>query len=130
MSTRTNSIFFGQPDDPREVELIRSLVEKTRQGKIPWVKQANALTATIPSGLQINFVLAPAIVASYASWQLLTVRDKSASELIRVNNAPFVTILAGAARSALVEAADELFKLVNSAAGDDLDRAISTIKKL
>jgi len=41
-----------------------------------------------------------------------------------------VTVLAGAAKSALLDAADELFKLVNGAAGDDLDRAINTIKKL
>jgi hypothetical protein len=39
-------------------------------------------------------------------------------------------VLAGAARGALLQAADELFKLVNGAAGDGLDRAIKTIKKL
>ena len=59
MSTRPINFFLGQSDDPRQVELTRSLVEKARQGKIPWVKQANALTATIPLGLQVNFVLAP-----------------------------------------------------------------------
>jgi hypothetical protein len=130
MSTRPN-YFFGTSDDPREVELILSLVEKTRQGKIPWVKQSNALTATIPSGFQINFVLTPVtLFAPHSNWQLLTVRDRTGSELVRVPNAPMVTILAGAARSALVEAADQLFKLVNGAVGDDLDRAINTIKKL
>ena len=30
----------------------------------------------------------------------------------------------------VVQAADELFKVVNGAAGDDLDRAIDAIKKL
>jgi len=131
MSTRPINFFLGQSDDPRQVELIRSLVEKTRQGKIPWVKQANALTATIPLGLPVNFVLAPlSFLTANPSWQLLTVRDASGSELVRVSNAPMVTVLAGAAKSALLDAADELFKLVNGAAGDDLDRAINTIKKL
>jgi len=130
MSTLHN-VFFGQSDDPREVELIHSLVEKTRQGKIPWVKQANALTATIPLGFQVNFVLAPlSFITANPSWQLLTVRDASGSELVRVSNPPMFTVLAGAGRSALLQAADELFKLVNGAAGDDLDRAINTIKKL
>jgi len=130
MSIRANAYFFGESDDPRKVELIQSLVEKTRQGKIPWVKQANALTATIPNGFQINFVLAPiSILAPYSSWQLLTVRDKNGNELVRVNNGATVSILAGG-RSALGEAADELFRLVNGAAGDDLDRAITTIKNL
>ncbi|SRR6266700_7552130 len=131
MSTRYNTAFFGQSEDPREVELIHSLVEKTRQGKIPWGKQANALTATIPSGFQINFVLTPmSVLNPNPSWQLLTVRDRGGSELVRVSNVPMVVFLTGGTRGALVEAADELFKLVNGATGDDLDRAISTIKKL
>jgi hypothetical protein len=133
MSTRPNIFKFLGSDDPREVELIQSLVEKTHQGKIPWVKQANALTATIPLGLQINFVLAPTLSfvnPHSTTWQLLTVRDASGSELVRVSNTPMVTVLAGAARSSLLQAIDELFILVNGAAGDDLDRAINTIKKL
>jgi len=134
MSTRPN-YFFGESDDPREVELIHSLVEKTRQGKIPWVKQASALTAAISSGFgfEINFVLAPTLSfvnPHSSSWQLLTVRDRSGSELVRVSNPPMITVLAGAAKSPLVHAADELFKLVYGAAGDELDRAINTIKKL
>lgn len=131
MSTRRN-LFFGDSDDPREVELIRSLLEKTRQGKIPWVKQSSALTATIPNGLQINFVLAPATVLTpYSSWQLLTVRDKSGNELVRVNNnANTLGAMAGAAMSPLTTAANELFKIVSGAASDDLDRAINTIKNL
>jgi hypothetical protein len=131
MSTRYNAAFFGQPEDAREVELIQSLVAKTRQGKIPWVKQANALTVTIPLGLQVNFVLSPtSVFTPNADWQLLTVRDASGSELVRVSNTAMIAVLAGAAKSALLQAADELFALVNRAAGDDLDRAINTIKRL
>jgi len=131
MSIHRTNLFFGQSDDPREIELIHSLVEKTRQGKIPWVKQANAITATIPSGFQINFVLSPlTTLTPYSGWQLLTVRDRGGSELVRVSNANMLYVLAGGTGSALVAAADELFKLVNSAAGDDLDRAINTIKSL
>lgn len=130
MSTR-NNLFYGRPEDPREVELIQSLLEKTRQGKIPWVKQQNAITAKIPSGFEINFVLTPiSIVSSYANWQLLTVRDRIGSELLRVSNTSMVSIVAGMAKSAVVEAADKLFTLLNHAVGDDLDRAIDTIKKL
>lgn len=130
MSTRLNNV-FAQPDDPRQVQLIESLVEKTRQGKIPWVKQANAFTAMIPGGFQINFVLGPmSIIASFADWQLLTVRDRSGSELVKVSNSSFAILLTGAVKSSLVQAADELFRLVNGAAGDDLDQAINTIKRL
>src|SRR5260370_38386845 len=125
MSTIDN-VFFGQSDDPREVELIHSLVEKTRQGKIPWVKQANALTATIPLGFQVNFVLAPlSFITANPSWQLLTVLDASRSELVRISNPPMFTVLDGATRSALLQAATELFKLVNATPGEHLDMPIT-----
>jgi hypothetical protein len=130
MSTRATFGLLGQFDDPREVELVRSLIEKTRQGKIPWTKQANALTATIPNGLQINFVLGPlTILAAYPNWQLLTVRDKAGNELLKVTNGSIASIL-NASTGVLLTVADELFKIVNGAASDDLDRAINTIKKL
>jgi len=62
---------------------------------------------------------------------LLTIRDRSGSELVKVsNNAGITAVLAGAAKSAVVEAAEELFQVVRGAAGDDLDRAIDAIKRL
>lgn len=124
---------LGEQDDPRKVELVRSLIEKTRQGRIPWARRANALTAAVPTGVEVNFVLSPiSILTPYSSWQLLTVRDKSGNELIRVESASgVVSILAGGrVRSPLTEAADELFGVVNAAAGDELDSAIEKIKKL
>jgi hypothetical protein len=133
MSTPLSNLISALSDDPRKVELIRSLVEKTRQGRIPWIKQANAITATIPNGFQINFVLGLAsILSPYKTWELLTVRDKSGSELVRVNNSTMISVLAGQAGSGgpQIAAANELFDLVNRATGDDLDRAINTIKNL
>ena len=67
MSTPLSSL--RPPDDNREIELIRSLVEKTRQAKIPWVKQATAITAVIPGGVQINFVLSSLMfLTPYKGW--------------------------------------------------------------
>jgi hypothetical protein len=122
---------IGLPDDSREVELINSLVEKTRQGKIPWIKQTGALTARIPSGFEINFVLSMiTIFTKHPNWELLTVRDRSGNELVRVNNVSGFAALSGGVKGPLVEAADELFKLVDDASGDDLERAINAIKNL
>jgi hypothetical protein len=131
MSTPLYKLMLGMSDDPRKVELVQSLIEKTRQGKIPWVKQASALTASIPSGVQVNFVLSPLTFLKPFSWQLLTIRDRGGNELVRVSNDPnMISVLAGKAVSPLVAVADELYSLVNTAAGDDLDRAINTIKNL
>lgn len=131
MSAHANS-FLGLPEDPREIELTRSLLDKTRQGKIPWVKQGNALTAAIPNGLQTNFVLSPVtFLTPSSSWDLFTVRDKNGNELVRVGNAGIITaVLARQASSPLVDAANELFIAVYGAVGDDLERAINAIKKL
>jgi hypothetical protein len=131
MSSPIINLMLGLTDEPRKVALIQSLVEKTRQGKIPWVKQASALTATLPGGYQINFVMSPmmTILTQSSTWQLLTVRDRIGSELVRVSNENTISVAMGAG-SALVAAASELFKLVNSGSDDDLDRAINTIKNL
>jgi len=130
MSTLRNAM-LGLIDDPRKTELVRSLIEKTRQGKIPWIKQANAITAALP-GFQINFVVGiPFPLGPFTmTWELLTIRDKSGSELVRVSNTAGTFVVTSVASSALLQAVNELFALLTAAAGDDLDRAINTIKSL
>jgi hypothetical protein len=131
MSTpRENAFLEGSSNDPREVLLVQGLLEKTREGKISWVKAADAITARIPNGFQINFVLSPtSIISSHSStWQLLTVRDRAGSELLRVNNSAINFITGVAKGAALMQLVNDLFRLVNS--GDDLERAIQTINKL
>jgi hypothetical protein len=123
---------LGLPDDPRELELIRGLIDKTKQGRIPWVKkQTMAFTAAIPNGLEMNFVLSRSLLAPSSTWELFTVRDVNGSELLRVTNPSSIGLLAsGATASAVSNATNELFRVVYGAVGDDLDRAINTIKKL
>lgn len=129
MSTRLGSL-LGLPDDPREIELVRSLLEKTNQGKIPWARRGNAITATIPNGLEMNFVLSLSLLGSFTNWELFTVRDRQGNQLLRITNSGLIPILGVAAASPLVTATNELFRAVHGAAGDELDRAISAIKKL
>lgn len=134
MSTLRLGSAFNLPDDPRQVELVQSLFVKSREGKIPWTKQGNAFTASLPDGLQANFVLAPTLsmVGPTENWQLFTVRDKRENELLRVHNPPrILALLSGQGkRDPLVEATDDLFRAVQGTAGDDLTRAIDVIKKL
>jgi hypothetical protein len=127
---------LGRAGDLRQLDLINNLLAKTREGKIPWQKQGMALTMTIPGGLQVNFILSPATLLGAPSWQLLTVRDGQGSELMKVtNHANILTFLqgttvAGVTADQVSLAADELFKMVYGTVGDELDRAIRTIKKL
>jgi hypothetical protein len=121
---------FGLSEDPRQVELVNGLLEKTRQGKISWSKQGTAITATLPNGIAANFVLAPNLYTWATSWQLFTVRDIQGNELIRVNSSGISVASAMGGGSPLIVATNELFKAVHGFAGDDLDRAIDSLKKL
>jgi hypothetical protein len=124
-----NTSFLGVPDDPREVELVHGLAAKTREGKIQWTREGSAITAKVPNGLQLNFVLTTNIFTSVSDWQLFTVRDKSSSELVRVAGPATFALLIGGTNS-LVLATDQLFKLVIGAVRDDLDNAIDSVKNL
>lgn len=130
MSSNPNSL-PEIPGDPREIELIRGLLEKTKQGKIPWSRQGNAITAKIANGLQVNVVMAPYLITDGPSWELATVRDRSGNELIKVV-APSANsgIQALFGKSGLVTAVDDLFRAALGTVGDELDRAINSLKSL
>jgi hypothetical protein len=127
VSTKIN--FLGNPDDPRELELLRGLEAKTREGKIRWSKAGSAITASVSNGLKLNFVLSTNVFTSVSDWQLFTVRDRRDSELVRVSGMPAFA-LAGAGTSALTVAADRLFRLAMASVRDDLDSAIDSVKNL
>lgn len=125
-------LMFG--DDPRKVDLVKLITEKTKQGKARWAKQRGAITANLPGGFEVNFVIQPNLVGS-ESWQLFTLRGAGGNELIRATPPPASYYLMPSAPiqtsgPTLAQAVDELFAAVNRSAGDDLDRAISTIKNL
>jgi hypothetical protein len=128
---------LGFGDDPRRVALVKLLTDKTKQGKIRWAKQRSAITASLP-GFEVNFVTQPSLIGS-ETWQLFTVRDTQGNELLRTSPAPLpfllpssplptIPVLSG--ELTVEQAVGELFAAVNRSAGDDLDRAISTIKNL
>lgn len=128
---------LGFGDDPRKVALVKLLIEKTRQAKIRWAKQRSAITASLP-GFEVNFVTQPSLLGS-ESWQLFTVRDTRGNELLRTTpsylpfllpSSPVQTTPVPTGEPTVEQVVDELFATVNRSAGDDLDRAISTIKNL
>ena len=120
---------LGVPD-PRELQLVRSLLEKTRLGKIQWARRANAIVGIVPASLEMNFVLSTSLLGTSSSWELFTARDVQGNTLLRIANPGFALNLAGKDSSALVGTVNELFSVVYGAVGDDLDRAIRTIEKL
>ena len=131
--SNTNLAFFGESaEDPLRVALVKELTEKTKQGKVRWVNKQNAITATLPGGLEVNFVVQSSLLGSN-SWQLFTLRDFGGNELIRATPSrtfPFITPPPAPIPTSLEQAIDELWATVRGSASADLDRAISTIKNL
>lgn len=130
MSAGTNPLGFLVPPDPRQVELVLNLDMKTKQGKIRWIREGSAISASVPSGLKLNFVLSANIFAAAASeWQLFTVRDSKGSELLRVTNSSSF-ILSTTRSNALTGATESLYRSAIATIRDDLDNAIDSVKNL
>lgn len=116
------------PDDPRKVEFVRSLLEKTNEGKISWTKKGNAFTATIPDGLTVNFILGTG--PSRGSWELFTVWDRTGNEILRATGLDFESMTVNLTTDSLQEATNHLFAAVAGLSGNQLERAIESLKKL
>lgn len=123
MSTKPNL----PAEDSRELALVLGLVAKTREGKVRWFKAGSAVTAMIPDGLNLNFVLSTNLFTMSTEWQLFTVRDARNNELLRVANTP---IFLSPLRGGIAAAVDELFQSVLALFRDDLDKAIDSVKNL
>ena|ERR1700735_1869708 len=130
MSTASIASLLGLPDDPRKTEFVLSLLAKTREGKVSWIKKGNAFTAAIPNGVIVNFILGASMFGLTPSWQLFTVRDKAGNELIQVNSPGFISIVSSTATGPLLEATNQLFTSVSGISGDELQEAIESLRKL
>jgi len=128
---------FGLVEDPRKIAIVKLLIEKTKEGKARWAKQRSAITASLP-GLEVNFVTQLTILGG-EQWQLFTVRDTQGNELIRITPSipsfllpppPASVPVPTETTTTLADVVNDLFTTVNRSAGDELDRAISTIKNL
>jgi len=129
MSTTIGAL-MAFPDDPRKTEFVRSLLAKTKEGKVSWNKKGNAFTAAIPNGIVVNFVVGASLFGTAPTWQLFTVRDRAGNELLQVNSPDFISIISNTATGPLLEATNHLFAAVSGISGDELEQAIESLKKL
>jgi hypothetical protein len=124
-------VMIGISDDPRKTQFVLGLLAKTREGKISWAQKGNAFTATIPDGITVNLVFGLSIFGSTRYWQLFTVRDKAGNELIQVKSSDSgIAMLTVPESNSLIAATNQLFAAVSEISGDELDRAIDSLKKL
>lgn len=145
MSTDLGGVFkeFLGYDDPKELELVGEIAEKTRTGKIVWQRTPSSLVATAP-GVQMSFVRSSSSpfdtayglgLGAGTGWEIFSIRSQHGAEIMKVEQ-PSSSVIFGApastpsARSKLLEAVDALYSTANSKGQGDIDKALKVIKNL
>jgi hypothetical protein len=125
-------------DDPKEIELVEKIAEKTRMGKIVWQRTASSLVATAP-GMRLSFVRSS---SSYlestflggGGWEIFSIRSQQGEEILKVEQPSLPAFGLPAStpppRSKLLEAVDALYMVAASRGHGDIDKALSVINNL
>ncbi|SRR6266851_6129972 len=88
MSSNLGGLFkeFSGYDDPKEIELVEKIAEKTRMGKIIWERTASSLVATAP-GMQISFVRSSSplegmygLGVGAGGWEIFSIRSQQGGD--------------------------------------------------
>ena len=135
MSTDLGGVFkeFIGYDDPKEIELVEKIAEKTRMGKIVWNGTASSLVATAP-GMQMSFVRSSSPLGNIlGGWEIFSIRSQQGAEIMKVEH-PSSGVLVPTPlrlpRGKLLEAVDGLYSVANSRGQGDIDKALNVIKNL
>jgi hypothetical protein len=143
MSTDLGGVFkeFVGYDDPKEIELVEKIAEKTRMGKIVWQRASSSLVATAP-GMQLSFVRSSvpiegmhALKVLAGGWEIFSIRSESGAEIMKVeqpSNLAYFGIPESTPppRSKLLEAVDALYSAASSRGQGTIDKALEVIKNL
>jgi hypothetical protein len=144
MSTDLGGVFkeFLGYDDPKEIELVEKIAEKTRMGKIVWQRTASSLVATAP-GMQLSFVRSSSSpldsmyglgLGAGGGWEIFSIRSQQGAEIMKVEQPSQPTFGLPSStpppRGKLLEAVDALYSTANSRGQADIDKALNAIKNL
>jgi hypothetical protein len=130
-------------EDPKQIELVESITEKTRLGKIVWQSSPSSLVAVVPP-MQMNFVRSTTVNAlanrllGGGTWDIFSIRRQDGTEILKVEQPSNLWAVprGGASppepvtRSKLIQAVDSLYSIAASKGQGDIDNAINVIKNL
>jgi hypothetical protein len=123
-----------QPDDPKQVELVQRISEKTREGKIAWSKTKTGISASLSGKMVVSFVASPTLLGLGGhEWAVFTIRGEKGNEILKVENVgDIVGVLTGRSKEGgpLVKAANELFNLVQESAKGDVEKALDLVSRI
>jgi hypothetical protein len=126
--------------DPSQVNLVDSIIRKTREKKLYWNKAKPGFVAVIPvTGqpslvpMRLEFHCTPSIAPSFPQgWQHFVVTTNEGI-VLRADNSMIsgvIAKLAGAGSNPLLERIDQLFALVTQVGEGSLERAKNVIDRL
>jgi hypothetical protein len=125
-------------DDPKEIELVEKIADKTRMGKIVWQRTVSSLVATAP-GMQLSFVRSSSsylesMFLGGGGWEIFSIRSQQGAEIMKVEQPSLPTFglpsSAPPPRSKLLEAVDSLYSVAATRGQGDIDKALNVIKNL
>lgn len=124
MSASFNEVFGNRKADPKAVEFINALKEKSQEGKIAWGEWENGLSAALPGGITAYF---HSSTRPPYEWSIFTVQIGSevAFQLKKLLPDSLISV-AGPD----VQGANDLFLFVVSKRVHPLDKALESIKKI
>lgn len=122
-----------QPDDPKQVELVQKISEKTREGKIAWSRTKTGISASVSGKMVVSFVVSPTLFGLGGhAWAVFTIRGEKGNEILKVENlADAMGVLTGRSTvGPLAQAANELFNLVQESAKGDVEKALDLVSRI
>ncbi len=127
MAERVLTIF----DDPKQLELINAIIEKTQEGRLRWNNSTTACVARLPDGTKLIFALASRLLFLKAkTWAHFVVRQQDGTEIVKVQQTDPSGLEKLAGKGSVELAVDQLFKLVSKAGTEGVNRVIQGVKNL
>lgn len=118
-------------DDPKQLELINAIIEKTQEGKLRWNTSTTTCDTHLPDGTQLVFALAPRLLFLKAkTWAHFIVRQPDGTEILKVQQTEPSGLEKLAGKGSVESAVDRLFKLISQAETNVFDKVIRGVKNL
>jgi hypothetical protein len=127
--------------DPKEIELVENIIEKTKSGKIAWQKSGSSLFANLPA-MQLSFVRSNNALLDRmldalggSGWNMFSIRRTTDNfEILKVEQTlkllPPPPAPSKPVRSKLLQKVDDLYALADAKGQGEIDKAIDAIKNL
>lgn len=114
----------------KQIELVRKLTEKTRQGRIRWDRTPNGLSTLLTRRtieLEASFIRPAPFPPSGRNWAYFSIKDDEGTVILQVQNAPGALLPLLLARDPVRDAVKELYEAVEAVARSKIEKAIDLV---